>query len=69
MFVEIGNTLYNEHKIGVDKAGNEFIKLKFRRQYYGEIRCSHCGNDLQAGYYWLNIGSCTPYCVECIKEC
>jgi len=46
---------------------NNYVKVKFYRQYYGEIQCSDCGADLMEGFYWLNVGNCTPFCIACVE--
>jgi len=53
-------------KSGED-GDNNYVKVRFYKQYYGEIQCGNCGADLEEGHYWLNVGSCTPICVKCVE--
>lgn len=68
MSITFEKTFFEGHKVGKDKDGNEYVRIKFRRQYYGEIQCGLCGADLMVGIYWINTGSCVPHCSKCVED-
>ena len=63
LFDSAGTVICKSGEVG----DSNYVKLRFYKQYYGEIQCSECGTDLKEGHYWLNVGICRPICVVCVE--